>query len=92
LQRASSVTGLIYCPDVAARKHRLLGDGAKGFPEVLKPQMITQRFMPVVQGRSSHTIRRHTKARPNHGLNTRRAAIFARLQRTLPRIKPWISH
>ena len=57
LQFDSGVTGLIYCSVAAARNHRIAVYGTKGFAEVLKPQMDTFRFIPVVEGHASHLAR-----------------------------------
>ena len=57
LQFESGVTGLIYCSVAATRNHRLSVYGTKGFAEVLKPQMDTLRFIPIVEGHASHLAR-----------------------------------
>lgn len=57
MQFESGVTGLIYCSVAAARNHRIAVYGTKGFAEVLKPQMDTFRFIPVVDGHASHLAR-----------------------------------
>ena len=57
LQFESGVTGFIYCSVAAARNHRTAVYGTKGFAEVLKPQMDTFRFIPLVQDHASHLAR-----------------------------------
>ena len=57
LQFESGVTGLIYVSVAAARNHRFSVYGTKGFAEVLKPQMDTLRFIPIVEGHASHLAR-----------------------------------
>ena len=57
LQFESGVTGLIYVSVAAARNHRFAVYGTKGFAEVLKPQMDTLRFIPIVEGNASHLAR-----------------------------------
>ena len=57
LQFESGVTGLIYVSVAAARNHRLAVYGTRGFAEVLKPQMDTLRFIPIVERNASHLAR-----------------------------------
>jgi predicted dehydrogenase len=54
LRFESGVTGLAYCSIAAARNYRLAVYGSRGFAEVVKPTMETFRFIPAVQGRTSH--------------------------------------
>ncbi|HTD90450.1 MAG TPA: Gfo/Idh/MocA family oxidoreductase, partial [Burkholderiales bacterium] len=57
LQFECGITGFIYCSVAATRNHRMAVYGTKGFAEVLKPQMDIFRFIPIVEGHSSHLAR-----------------------------------
>jgi len=57
LKFENGVTGLAFCSTAAARNYRLAVYGSKGFAEVLKPTMDTLRFIPAVEGLTSHLAR-----------------------------------
>jgi predicted dehydrogenase len=57
VRMASGATGLAFCSFAAARNYRLAVYGSRGFAEVLAPTMDTFRFIPAVEGRTSHLAR-----------------------------------
>jgi predicted dehydrogenase len=57
LRFESGVTGLAFGSIAAARNYRVAAYGSKGFAEVVSPTMDTFRFIPAVEGRTSHLAR-----------------------------------